>query len=178
MKFLKITLILSTFFLIGCNDKTSNEKTNKESDLSNVFVFSVEFIAKKTDNFALFYTEDGTANFGEKVIWKQANGSETTQNIEFYLPKDIYPTQFRLDLGSSQEQSEVILKSISFKFNNKKRVIKGLEMGAFFRSDDTKCSFDYKTGIVKTVTKDGKNQGFSLYPHESVQMSELPKLLK
>lgn len=178
MKFFKIALIVSTFFLIGCNDKTSSEQANKETDLTNVFVLSVEFVAKKTDNFALFYTEDGTVNFGEKVIWKQATGSETTQSIDFLLPKDVYPTQFRLDLGNSQEQSEVILKSITFKFNDKTRVIKGLEMGAFFRADDTKCSFDYKTGIVKTVIKDGKKQGFSLYPHEVVQASELPKLLK
>lgn len=178
MKFFKIALIVSAFFLFGCNDKTNSEQVNKEADLTNVFVFSVEFVAKKTDNFALFYTEDGTVNFGKKVLWKQANGSEATQNIDFLLPKDVNPTQFRLDLGTSQEQSEVILKSITFKFNDKKRVIKGLEMGAFFRADDTKCSFDYKTGIVKTITKDGKNQGFSLYPHEVVQASELPKLLK
>jgi hypothetical protein len=178
MKFFKCLVIALTVFTYSCKDTAKEEVKSQDADLSNVFVFSVECLVNKTDNFALFYTEDGSINFGDKVMWKEVRGNETIQNVDFFLPKNVYPTQFRLDLGSSQEQDEVQIKSITFKYNEKKRTIKGLEMGAFFRADYTKCSFDYNTGIVKTLTKDGKKLGFSLYPHEAAQAVELPKLMK
>ena len=173
-----LVAILTLFVVVSCKKESNQLETNSQTTNNNSFVFTVEFTANKTDTFSLFYTEDGSINFGEKVIWKQIQGSDNMQKVEFTLPKDVYPTQFRLDLGNSQEQETVTIKSIEFKFNNKNRLIKGEELGAFFRADGAKCTFDHMSGIVKTNVKDGKKQGFSLYPNESIQAIELPKLLK
>ncbi len=164
--------------LICCKDKINETGAPKEVDLTNVFVFSIDVIAPKTDNFSLFYTEDGSINFGNKVIWSSVKGSQNEQRVQFLLPKNAFPTQFRLDLGTNHEQDEIIVKAISFKFNKKEKIIKGKELGVFFRADLSKCTFDMKTGVIKTIVKDNKKQGFSLYPLEPIQAAELPKLYK
>ena len=71
---------------------------------------------------------------------------------------------------------DIVIKSIKFEFDGNVREIKGFEMGVFFRADDTKCTFDSTSGLVKSLVKDGVKQSPSLYPHESVQAAELPKL--
>ena len=114
-----LVAILTLFVVVSCKKESNQLETNSQTTNNNSFVFTVEFTANKTDTFSLFYTEDGSINFGEKVIWKQIQGSDNMQKVEFTLPKDVYPTQFRLDLGNSQEQETVSIKSIEFKFNNR-----------------------------------------------------------
>jgi len=177
---MKINFLFVLLFLtvVGCKEKenNSNSATNNQEVTADNFKLTLNIIAKKKDNFCMLYTEDGSLNFNEGV-WSQSKGSDTEQAIEFALPKDVFPTQLRLDLGKNKEQEDLVIKSIKLEYKGKVRELKGAEMGVFFRADASKCSFDAVTGIVKAIEKDG-NREYSLYPNEAILAAEIPKLAK
>ena len=175
-------LLFLTITAVGCKNETKttdniipSQEENTAS--SQLFKVTLNTITKKNDDFCLLYTEDSSIDFKEGV-WKEVKGSLDEQSIEFMFPTKIQPTQLRLDLGKNAEQEDIIIKSIKFEYNGNVREIKGFEMGVFFRADDSKCTFDPLTGVVKAIAKDGVRQTPSLYPHESVQAAELPKLFQ
>ncbi len=175
---LKYLLIVMFLIAVSCKDKSTNsisENQNQEQ-AANLFKVTLNAVVKKNDDFCLLYTEDKTLNFVDGV-WKNIEGIDGEQVIEFYLPKDVFPTQLRLDLGKNIEQEDILIKSIKFEYLGKAREIKGVEIGVFFRADDSKCSYDSSTGILKAFIKDGKKAA-SLYPNEIILTSELPKLAK
>ena len=175
---IKHLLILLFFVVLSCKDKstnTSSESQNQRYD-SSLFKVTLNTIVKKNDDFCLLYTEDKSLNFIDGV-WKNVEGSDNEQSVEFYLPKDVFPTQLRLDLGKNIEQEDITIKSIKFEYLGKTREIKGVEIGVFFRADDSKCSFDPATGILKAFIINDKKLA-SLYPNEIILSSELPKLAK
>ena len=180
MKFKNLFLALFlTLTAISCKEDGKNQENgNQEAEVAvNAFKVTLNFIAKKDDDFCLLYTEDGSIDFKEGV-WKAVKGAENEQVVEFYLPNDSFPTQLRLDLGRNAEQEDIVIKSIKFEYDGNVRELKGPEMGAFFRPDYSKCSFDTATGLVQAKVKDGKREVPSLYPHENVFAAELPKLIK
>lgn len=173
-------LMLSIFILFGCKNDKSNDKSNENEveKASNIFKVTVSVIAKKNDDFCLLYTEDGSIDFKNGSIWQNVKGSENEQQVEFYLPKDVYPTQFRIDFGLNKEQEDIVLKRIVFEYNGNKKEVVGNELRLLFRPDESKCTFDGNTGIIKAITKDGQKQSPSLYPQESNLGPELAKLAK
>ena len=163
--------------MFGCKDEQKNptvEQDNQEVS-AKTFKMTLNAIVKNDDDFCLLYTEDGSLNF-EKGIWKDVKGNDSEQDIVFFLPEKIQPSQLRLDLGKNIEQQDIVVKSIKFEYDGNVREIKGLELGVFFRADASKCTFDYSTGLVKALIVQGVKQAPSLYPHETVQSVELPKL--
>ncbi len=179
LKKLFLLLFIATAAISCKEDAKPNDSiapTQEETIASTkVFKVTLNTITKKNDDFCLLYTEDGSLDFKEG-IWKEVKGSESEQSIVFILPEKVQPSQLRLDLGKNIEQEDIVIKSIKFEFDGNVREIKGFEMGVFFRADDTKCTFDSTSGLVKSLVKDGVKQSPSLYPHESVQAAELPKL--
>lgn len=177
-KFLFLGIVLMT--LINCKNNNSDLSTEnkKEQDLSNRLKITVSLIAKTDDNFCMLYTDNGTINFGDKAVWTSLKGSDTPQNLVFLFPKDEFPTLFRLDLGHSNEQKDILMKEVKFEFQKNIRVLKGIEIGAFFRGDSSNCDYDYKTGIVKPKMLNGKRLSPTLYPHENIQLAEIPKIYK
>src|SRR5690606_35657337 len=125
----------------------------------------------------LLYTEDGTINFGESVVWSPVPGKPEMQNVEFYLPKDVYPTQLRFDLGLKQAANDTLyLKSVHFDYNGKKFDIVGPQLGQYFRADENHCTFDPNTGAVVPIVKDGTVKHPSIYPQEVELGKALEKL--
>ncbi|UPQ80528.1 hypothetical protein M0M57_06725 [Flavobacterium azooxidireducens] len=174
LKFLLLVLVL---VVVSCKNEPKNQtnEVNNQEVVANTFKVTINVVVKNNDDFCLLYTEDGSLNF-EKGIWKEVKGNENDQNIVFVLPEKVQPSQLRLDLGKNPEQQDIVIKSISFEYGSNSREIKGFEMGVFFRADDTKCTFDSKTGVVKALSVDGVRQIPSLYPLEAIQAKELPKL--
>ncbi|RZJ33259.1 MAG: hypothetical protein EOO51_14485 [Flavobacterium sp.] len=171
---------LCAITLAGCKNEKSVDDLDvvKPEVVDDTFKVDLKVIVAKDDDFALFYTEDGTTDFKNEPLWTKVKGNPQEQDIVYTLPKDVFPTQLRLDLGLKEDQSDVTLKSVTLEYKDKKRVIAGPELAVFFRPDLTKCSFDAATGIVKAVVKDGKRQGPSLYPQEVVLQPEIEKLAK
>jgi hypothetical protein len=179
MKFKNLIIALFlTVTLISCKEaKNQENEAQAQEPATPVFKMTVSLIAKKTDDFCLLYTQDGSIAFKDG-IWKEVKGLDNEQMVEFSLPTDVFPTQLRLDLGRNKDQEDIVISAIKFEYAGHVRVVKGFEMGLFFRADNTKCSFDPMTGIVKALVKDGKKESPSLYPNETVQAAELPKLAK
>lgn len=172
-------LIIFLFSFVGCkneNTETSNSVSEVEETVKQ-FKVTLNFIAAKKDDFCLLYTEDNTVNFGENGVWKSIEGSENEQKVEFELPKDIFPTHLRLDLGIKPDQSDITLKSVILEYNGNRREIAGQELGLFFRADENTCTFDPVTGLVKSNIKNGVRQNPSLYPQEPTLKQEIEKLM-
>ena len=68
-----LVAILTLFVVVSCKKESNQLETNSQTPNNNSFVFTVEFTANKTDTFSLFYTEDGSINFGEKVTLFQGD---------------------------------------------------------------------------------------------------------
>ncbi|MGL2962652.1 hypothetical protein ACSVH2_02395 [Flavobacterium sp. RSB2_4_14] len=175
-----IYLLISSIILISCKIKDENVETETAQPQEKYgFKVTANVISKTTDDFCLLYTEDGTTNFGESVIWVPVPGNKEEQKVDFYFPKEVYPTQIRLDLGLKQTETDTIyLKSLHFDYNGKKFDIVGQQLGNFFRADENHCKFDPTTGAVVPVVKNGKAEHPSIYPHQSVLGPELVKLGK
>lgn len=171
----KFLIILIFFIAISCKENSTTPE-NGQQNQANLFKVTVNAIVKKNDDFCLLYTEDNSLKFNDG-IWKEVKGSENLQPVEFYFPNEVFPTQLRMDLGKNSEQEDITIKSIKFEYLGHVREIRGPEIGVFFRADDSKCSFDTSTGIIKALNKDGKKSA-SLYPNEAILAQELPKLAK
>lgn len=183
MKFKNLFLLLFiTITAISCKDEAKNQENpapaqEENAAAANAFKVTLTIVVKKDDDFCLLYTEDGSLNFKDGV-WEHIKGLDNEQTIQFSLPNDVFPTELRLDLGKNSEQDDLLLKSLKFEYAGKVRELNGPQIGAFFRADGNKCSYDYTTGVIKGIVKDGKKQSASLYPHEGVMAAELPKLTK
>jgi hypothetical protein len=171
-------VLLVAVFFTGCkNEKSVDSLEVVQSEVvDNNFKVTLSVIAKKDDDFALFYTEDGTTNFIDTPIWQGVKGNDNTQEIKYILPNEVFPTQLRMDFGLKQDQEDIILKSVTLEYKSNKKVIAGPELITFFRADENKCTFDASTGVIKALEKDGMKQSPSLYPQEVVLGPELRKL--
>lgn len=180
MKIKSLLIVLSLFtILISCkNDKSVDSiEVVQQEEIEKGFKVSIDVIAKVDDDFALYYTEDGSVNFFEgATVWQNIKGNENSQRITFSLPEDIYPTQLRLDFGMKQEQPDVILNKLTLSYEGKIFEANGIEIFKFFRADENQCSVDSSTGVIKAKIKDGKRLTPSLYPHQLELGVEIEKL--
>ena len=171
-------IIMSTIF-IGCKDGKSADKqdavTPKVED--NNFKITIESTVKKDDDFSLYYTDGSGPEFKEP-LWTGVKGSENEQKTTFVIPNQNFPSELRLDFGMKKNQEDIVLKGVVLEYNGKKREILGAELGTYFRADETKCTFDPLTGIIKAVIKNGERQNPSLYPQDKVLKAEIEKLAK
>ena len=174
-----LSILLVSVFFTGCkNDKSvdSLEVVKPEVAVDNTFKVTLNVIVKKDDDFALFYTEDGTCDFKDTPIWQGVKGNENSQEIKYTLPNDVYPTQLRLDFGLKKDQEDITLRSVILEYKDKRKQISGAELITFVRADDSKCTFDPNTGLIKALVKNGEKQSPSLYPQEANLGPELKKL--
>jgi hypothetical protein len=181
---MKTRLILVSLFAVlffSCkNDKTETTKEDAATPAkSTAFKVTLEVIAKKKDGFSLFYTEDGTNDFSKiQPIWADAKASDAPQQIVFTLPEDVFPTQFRLDLGVTPDQEDIVIKSFTMEYMDKSFRINGDEFFIYFDPDPSKTIFDKTTGVVKAVVKDGVRQSPSFYPNTKPLGDQIALLLK
>lgn len=176
-----LLLSFSCFFTIffSCKNETPIDelevvKPEAVNVGTNIFKVTLNVIVKKDDDFALFYTTDGTTDFKIAPIWQAIKGNSDVQQIKYNLPQDIFPTQLRLDFGLKQNQEDIELKSVVLEYKDKKREISGAELAVFFRADNNKCSFDGT--MIKAIVKAGVKESPSLYPQEAILGPELKKL--
>lgn len=180
-KFIMLIILFTSVF-VGCKEDASSSDTTdltKQVKVEEGFKVSLEVVVKKDDAFHMYYTEDGTVDFGKnQPISTKVVGSENTQIVVFNLQDDVFPNEFRFDLGSNIEQEEIILKSIKFDFKGRSRSLVGPEIGMYFRADGANCIYDIPTGSIKGKVVDGKRTMPLLYPHEEALRLEIEKMMK
>jgi hypothetical protein len=177
-----ILFILFVSVFIGCKgDANTSDPLDltKQVQQEEGFKVSLEVVVKKNDSFNLYFTEDGTIDFGKiQPISTKVIGNQSSQIVVFNIQNDVFPNEFRFDLGSNLEQDEIILKSIKFDFKGRSRKFIGSEIGMYFRSDGSNCIYDIATGSIKGKIVDGKRLTPLLYPHEEALRLQIDKMMK
>lgn len=113
--------VLIVFAFVSCKNETE-KKANEGSktELKETFDVSFNLTIPKDDTFQLFYTEDGSLNFGDdRSVKSVVKGSAAPQTVLFKLPADVFPNQIRLDFGDNPEQGSVVVNSMKAKYLDK-----------------------------------------------------------
>jgi hypothetical protein len=166
--------------IVGCKKEKSVDSLDTvqpEVELDNSFTIILDVTIKHDDDIALYYTTDGSVDFTKtQPIWQGVKGSDLAQQVTYKLPEGVKPTELRFDFGLKPTTEDMYFKKITFKYLGKERVIACPEMVEFFRANDTYCTFDAATGLLKGKMVDGKIAAPSVYPHEKKLKPELEQL--
>ena len=122
---MKYYIFLITICLINCKNISKEANANKIEETKTevidkeIFKIHVDFTAQKDDIFEVYYTSESVEeNFSaNKKIRKKIGGSPQSQIVVFELPKDVFPFNFRIDLGQNKEQDFLILHNIKIELN-------------------------------------------------------------
>ena len=175
-----ISLLLS-LSILSCKKEDKKEmhpEQVKEDSTKDLFKVTLDLLIKKNDTIHLYYTEDGSINFNEEnSIWLPVEGKNANQEVTFLLPKDIFPTEFRLDFGVNKNQDEVFLNKVKFDYLDKSFVANDSIIYNYFRIDENVTIMNPKTKGLSRKDPNQKN-GASIYPHELSLKAEIDKLVK
>jgi hypothetical protein len=154
-----------TLMLVSCSRSSQTENFNITLDL----------IIKKNDSIHTYYTTDGTINFNEEQsFWTQVKGSKKNQEITINFPENVLPNQFRLDMGNTLLQDDIVLNKVVLQYQAKKLVLKGNKIYEILRVDVNNTLLDKDIGLLIRKDKTNKN-GPSLYPNGDYLKLQLEK---
>lgn len=116
--------------ILSCK-QSANDKTQQGHSLSTIdslkdnFTVTVDAIITKDDTFNLMYqTETKPLWTTNSLLKKKVVGSKAIQKITFVLPKDTFPTKFRIDLGQNRQQKFIDLYKMIFNYQHQELEIK------------------------------------------------------
>ncbi|MBC7439935.1 MAG: hypothetical protein H7250_08130 [Flavobacterium sp.] len=161
-KFL-VLLVLAMTTLVSCGDKKKEQKEAVKK-VNEFFSVEVEALASKTDDFAMYFSEDGTSNFKDiNAVWHGIKGGKE-EKISFKLSEEKIPTHLRLDFGLKNQDS-VVIKNIRVDYFGNVIEIKGSDFFSYFIKDEqfvTKT--DANKGTMTILAKEGIYKTPYYYP--------------
>jgi hypothetical protein len=174
--------ILMMFALVSCkNDTAKTETETAKTELKETFDVNFNLVVPKDDTFKLYYTEDGTLNFGDdRAVLCVVKGSSTPQDLLFKLPADVLPTQIRFDFGDNAEQGDIIVNSMKFKYlkNTYEKVFgAGEEITHYFYPLEAQIKIDNATKTVKLLKPKGQVHDPLMWSNQLLS-DEMEKLYK
>ena len=175
-------VFLMALAVISCKDEKKTDGAINVAEtpiVENGFKVAFDLIAKKDDNFHLYYTEDNTINFTEeKSLWLPFKGSDAEQEVKFVLPEDIIPTNFRVDFGYgvNKEQSDIVLKKFKMKYFDKTFEVKDSLIFYYFYPNKDNTILDNTHATLKRIKSDQATAP-SLYPNTPLS-EEILKMVK
>lgn len=178
-----LSILLVSVFFTGCkNDKSvdSLEVVNPEVEaVDNSFKVTLNVTVKKDDTFSLYYSEDGSTDFTKiPPLWMVVKGNQAQQSVVFTLPKDVIPTQLRLDFGMTKDQDPIVINSFQMNYLKNEFKIPGNQFYIYFDPDLSKTIFDKNTATVSGLVKDGVRQSPSFYPNADPLSAEIKKIVR
>ena len=173
-----IIAILLTIISIGCKSETPIDDlplvTQKVPENNVEVVIDAE--VEEDDTFQVFYTEDGSLNFGDKNVRTTIQGSDDEQQVIFTLPDSSKPNNLRIDIGENLAQKQIKINKITVKYYGKKTVINGSDLLKYFRYNEfVDINIANRTITYKQVP--GKEYDPMLYP-EPLLTTVLTKLVQ
>jgi len=180
-KFLIIAAVFSIAFT-SCK-KEAEAKTEAAPNVQAKENFSVEVdvIAEKDDDYALYYTEDGTIAFnGDHAVWHGAKGQPDPQQIVFNLSEEIIPTNIRLDFGLKKgaDQGDVTLRNVKVTYYGKSFEFKGVDFLKYFiENKDVKTELNAANGTIKFL-KNPSGTSVPFYYPTQLLVDEIAKITK
>ena len=172
---MKVKSIVLALFVAVIMFSCKNEG-NQEKEINNKFKVTLNLLIKKNDTVHLYYTEDNSINFKEESsIWLSLPGKNEAQDLTFELPEDVFPTQFRFDLGVNIENEKIKLNGIKFNYREKSFAVNDSAIYRYFRVNTDNTNID-----AKTLELSRKNPAIAagpcLYPLEIQLKTEIDKL--
>ncbi len=165
-----ITCTLAILFS-NCKKETSNssEKTSEPVVPSN-FLVEMTVTAAKDDNFAVYFTEDGTIDFtGDNTVWSGVSASDNPQKVLFHFSEGVIPTHIRFDFGINKEQGNIKLSDVKLKFGDKSFEFKGSDFFTYFIENETiKTEIDDSAGTITFLSTSGEFATPFYYPHQAI----------
>ena len=163
--------------LMWCNESLSQEMI-KLAELKETFNVSFNLVIEKDDTFQLYYTEDGTLNFSDdKSIKTAVKGNAGAQDVLFKLPKDVLPSNIRLDFGDNPEQGSVVINSMKLKYlKNEFNATKDLVARYFYLLNE-QVKYDAARSAIFMINKQGQIHDPLMWSNESLA-DEMIKLYK
>ena len=156
-----ILAILIIISIISC--KKDGDNNAPEKNIKENFIVEVNASCAKSDDFAMYYSEDGTSNFKDiNAVWKGIKGGSKTQKIDFELDPEKLPTHFRLDFGLKKDQDSVVINNITASYYGNKFEFKGNDFFKYFIKND---EFITKTDDVKGTLTILSNNGLYKTPY-------------
>lgn len=174
-----LSILSAIVFFTGCKNEKSVDSLEvvKSEEAVKIFQVTLDVTVKKNDDFAIFYTEDGSINFTGDPIWIGVKGSDTPQKVVFNLPENVIPTNLRIDFGISKDQDIMTVNNYKMTYAGKTFETPGATFFKYFRPNEQCTQIDKEKGLVIPVKNEGKYFGPSFYP-EVLLSEEISKLLK
>ncbi len=137
-------LIIVVFGVFSCKN---NQGVNPKFE--DRLIIELEAIILENDHFELLYRRrDGEYEPANKKDF-EIKGSKNLQVIRFVLDQHVYPQNVKLNLGRNESQGEIIIKTLTFKYNDAKHIFSKQEFEKYFKPS-TDLVFDYETMIGQT----------------------------
>lgn len=140
---LKFLFILCVSMFFSCKDDAS-KKENKLEDKpnqseiinkvdENIFVVKLKVLFSKDDSVEVFYLENESDTYSaDRMIQKKIKGMDDFQDVNFNLPKNLYPYNIRLDFGFDKDQEAIKIMECDLTYNDVSFTIKGSELKNYF----------------------------------------------
>ncbi|MGB6151702.1 MAG: hypothetical protein WBG48_06895 [Pricia sp.] len=109
----------------------------------------------KDDQFELYYRGKEEKFDSKKRIRIEVKGSKELQKLEYIFDILEFPTHIRLDFGQNEEQAEMILDNLAFRYNDGIHNFTEEELKKFFRPNDG-LKIDYENMTIQTAAVNGK----------------------
>lgn len=138
-------LLLAILLIFSCNDgkkkesvdPTENKEAKAEVIKDDILKIKLDFKVIQDDKFELYYSEnDIGVNFGpDDRLAQYVKASNDYQSITFNLPKGIFPTNFRIDLGDNPIKNEtpIEIMAITVEWNGNVINIDNSLVSSFFQ---------------------------------------------
>lgn len=179
-----ITFILAAILSVGmvsCKKDADTKTTEASTEVAEVkpnFKVEVDAATDKNDDFAVYYTEDGSINFvADKALWAGIKAGNE-QKLVFQFPDNVMPKALRLDFGlkTKENQGNVLLKKVRISCYNKNFDIKGSDFFTYFvKNDSIETQIDAAAGTI-TFKQNLKSNSAALYYPGAALNNEITKL--
>lgn len=178
-----VATVLFAAIFVSCKDKEENKASETaapaEPAVVNHFVVDMTVIAPQKDDFAVYYTEDGTNNFkGEQAVWSGTKPEAGSQTVTFHLPEEVVPTQIRFDFGMNKDQGDITLEKFKFTYYGKTFEAIGSDFFRYFlENKDIKTEVDPAKGTITFKRNPEKYMTPYFYPNQPL-IDEIAKMTK
>ena len=145
----------------SCKKEVSQDevKPAEVETKNNNFQVTLTATVKADDNFQLYYSQDAyeVPYKEENSVWTAVKANDNPQDIVFNLPEDVIPNYIRIDLGTNENQKEIIIKNFKMKYYSKSFEAKDSLFFNYFIPNDCVKIVDKKNSVVQNFkTKEGK----------------------
>lgn len=174
-----VAAALVSAIFISCKDKEENKTTAPETAVIQHFTVDMDVVVPQKDDFAVYYTEDGSINFvGQQAVWSGTKPDAGTQTVTFNFPEEVVPTNIRFDFGMNKNQGDITLGKFRIGYYGKSFEAKGSDFFTYFVvNKDVKTEIDSSKGTITFKSNPAHFMTPYFYPNKPI-LDEIAKITK